>query len=167
MEQDLRIQAIQRYQKGESPKTIYTDLHRSKNWFFKWLKRFQSGDPNWYQDISRAPKRRPTAISEIERQLIVSVREHLESQKSAQTGTSAIKWELSKSGFAFPSDRTIHRILKREGLIKKNCLHAQRCWVPIFYRCAWFQQYSTSRPGWPQIHKGGWQILLVQSDGCL
>ena len=126
MEQDLRIQAIRRYQKGESPKTIYTDLKRSKNWFFKWLKRFQSGDRKWYQDRSRAPKRRPTAISELDRQRIISVREHLESQPFAQTGTSAIKWELSKTGFGFPSDRTIHRVLKREGLVKKNCLYAQR-----------------------------------------
>lgn len=72
MKKTLRIQAIKRYQKKESPKTIYTDLHRSKNWFFKWLKRFQSGDPNWYQDNSRAPKRRHTAISEIDRQCIWS-----------------------------------------------------------------------------------------------
>ena len=33
--------------------------------------------------------------------------------------------ELSKSGFKFPADRTINRVLKREGLIKKNSLCAQ------------------------------------------
>ena len=125
MEQELRKKAIHRYQNNEKPKVIYTDLNRSKYWFFKWLKRYQSGDPDWYKDQSRAPKTRPTALSKIDKQRIISVRERLESQKFAQTGASAIKWELSKSGFSFPSDRTISRLLKREGLVKKNCLCCQ------------------------------------------
>jgi hypothetical protein len=56
----------------------------------------------------------------LKKQRIISVRTQLESQKVAQIGASAIKWELSKSGFDFPSDRTINRVLKREGLIKKK-----------------------------------------------
>ncbi len=125
MEQELRKQAIQRYRNNEKPKAIYTNLNRSKYWFFKWLKRYQSGDPDWYKDQSRAPHTRPTALSEIDKRRIISVRERLESQKFAQTGASAIKWELSKSGFNFPSDRTINRVLKREGLVKKNFLCCQ------------------------------------------
>ena len=126
MEQNIRKLAIDRYLKGETPKSIYTDLNRSKNWFFKWLKRYQTGDSNWNKGRSRAPKRMPTAIGEIEKQRIVSVRSQLESQKFAQIGASAIKWELSKSGFDFPSDRTINRVLKREGLIKKKRVRSQR-----------------------------------------
>ncbi len=125
MEQELRKQAILRYRNNEKPKSIYTDLKRSKFWFFKWLKRYQSGDPNWYKDQSRAPNTRPTALSETDKQRIISVRQRLESQKFAQTGASAIKWELSKSGFSLPSDRTINRVLKREGLVKKNFLRSQ------------------------------------------
>jgi len=125
MEQKLRKQAIQRYRNNEKPKSIYTDLNRSKYWFFKWLKRYQSGAPDWYKDQSRAPHTRPTALSEIDKQRIISVRERLESQKFAQTGASAIKWELSKSGSSFPSDRTINRVLKREGLVKKNFVYCQ------------------------------------------
>ena len=120
MEQELRKKAIKRYLKGDSPKSIYSDLKRSKEWFFKWLKRYNSGDPQWYKDKSRAPVKRPTALSEIEKQRIVSARIHLESQNFAQTGPSAIKWELSKSECSLPSDSTIKRVLKREGLIKKN-----------------------------------------------
>ncbi len=52
MEQELRKIAIKRYLKGESPKSIYTDLGRSKYWFFKWLKRFKIGDQNWYKALS-------------------------------------------------------------------------------------------------------------------
>ena len=127
MEQDLRKKAINLYLKGESPKAIYSELNRSKEWFFKWLKRYQSGDPDWYKDKSRAPKRQPTAVNKVDRERIISVRTHLEEQKFAQIGASAIKWELSKSGYGFPSDRTINRVLKKEGLVKKNFVHSQRC----------------------------------------
>ncbi len=134
MEQKLRITAIERHIKGETPKAIYTDLNRSKNWFFKWLKRYKSGDREWYKSKSRAPKRSSAAISEIDKQRIVAVRSKLESQKFAQIGASAIKWEMSKSGFEAPSDRTINRVLKREGLVKKNSVRPKRRRVPIFQR---------------------------------
>ena len=94
MEQELRKKAISRYLQGEAPKAIYTDLKRSKYWFFKWLKRYQAGDPSWFTDKSRAPSHRPTQLSEIERQRVVSVRTRLESEYFAQIGASAIKWEL-------------------------------------------------------------------------
>jgi transposase-like protein len=126
MEQEIRKKAINLFRKGESPKSIYSELNRSKNWFFKWLKRYKSGDPSWFKDKSRAPKTQPTAISDIDKQRIISVRNHLDSQKFAQIGVSAIKWELSKSGYNFPSDRTINRVLKKEGLIKKNFVSSQR-----------------------------------------
>ena len=63
MEQELRKKAIKRYLQGETPKSVYSDLGRSKNWFFKWLRRYQHGDSDWYQDQSRAPIRRPTALT--------------------------------------------------------------------------------------------------------
>ncbi len=125
METELRKKAIHRYVLGEEPKAIYTDLKRSKKWFFKWLQRYQTGDKDWYKDQSRAPKNSPKRISRADEQRIIEVRKNLESQPFAQTGASAIKWELSKSGFSFPSDRTINRVLKREGLVKKNCLCCQ------------------------------------------
>jgi putative transposase len=126
MEEEIRQKAISRYCKGEKPKSIYMDLSRSKVWFFKWLKRYQSGDPEWFKDQSTAPINRPTKLNEIEKERIIKVRSHLESQRFAQTGASAIKWELTKSGYTFPSDSTINRVLKREGLIKKNFLCSQR-----------------------------------------
>ena len=84
MEQKLRKKAINRYLKGESPKSIYIDLKRSKEWFFKCLKRYQTGEPEWYKGKSRAPVNRPTQLSEIEKQRIISTRQRLESEKFAQ-----------------------------------------------------------------------------------
>jgi len=91
MEQELRKKAISRYLQGEAPKAIYNDLKRSKYWFFKWLKRYKSGESDWFKDKSRAALSRPTQISEVEKQRIVSVRNRLDSECFAQIGASAIK----------------------------------------------------------------------------
>ena len=132
MEQEIRKTAITRFIQGEKPKQIYESLNRSKPWFFKWLKRYQSGDPKWFLDRSRAPINRPKALSPTARKRIVRTRQHLESQKFAQTGPSAIKWELAKTGHRLPSDSTIKRVLKEEGLVKKNSLHPQGCRISVF-----------------------------------
>ena len=126
MEEELRQTAIQRYLLGEKPKSIYTSLKRTKPWFFKWLKRYQSGDKDWYWNQSKAPKNSPRSTSDTDKRRIIETRKRLEAERFAQVGASAIKWELSKSGFKFPADRTINRVLKREGLVKKNSLCAQR-----------------------------------------
>ena len=133
MEEEIRKTAVHRYLKGENPKSIYTSLKRTKPWFFKWLRRYQTGQKDWYKDQSKAPRNSPTRIPKIEKQRVIEVRKRLESESFAQIGASAVKWELSKSGFGFPSDRTINRVLKREGLVKKNLVRSQRRRVPIFH----------------------------------
>ena len=138
MEEQIRITAIDRFKQVEALKDIYTSLKRSKKWFFKWLQRYRSGDENWFKDQSRAPRKSPQRISKVERQRIVAVRKRLEDEPFAQTGASAIKWELHKAGHHFPSDSTIHRVLKSEGLIKKNCVCSQRGRVPLFHRVTGF-----------------------------
>ena len=125
-EKELRRCAIDRYLGGESPKSIYEDLGRTKQWFFKWLKRYQTGDPNWFSSKSKAPKHRPTEISQTTRDQIIKIRRQLQRQPFAQVGVSSIKWELHKRGAPLPSDRTINRVLRQEGLIKKKPLHPER-----------------------------------------
>lgn len=126
MEEEIRKEAIERFTKGETPKSIYTDLHRSKKWFFKWLDRYQTGQGNWYLDQSKRPKSSPRRLSDIERQRILETRQRLETESFAQIGASAIKWELTKAGLSFPADRTINRVLAQEGLIKKKTLCSER-----------------------------------------
>ena len=121
MEEEIRKKAILRYiVDKEKPPTIYTNLGRTKPWFFKWLKRYLTGNADWYRDQSRVPLKKPTEISKGNRDLIVTTRRRLESGPCAQIGVSAIKWELRKLGASFPSDNTLHRILKREGRVKKT-----------------------------------------------
>ncbi len=50
MEEEIRKKAIEKYIKGQPPKTIYTEFKRSKKWFFKWLRRYQTGHKHWYKD---------------------------------------------------------------------------------------------------------------------
>ncbi len=50
MEEELRRAAIRRYiLQGESPKSIYISLHRSKRWFYKWLKQYHTGGKEWHK----------------------------------------------------------------------------------------------------------------------
>jgi putative transposase len=135
VEEELRKEAIRRHLvDGESPKAVYTSLKRSKKWFFKWLKRYQSGLTDWYKEHSRAPRTRPTEISSQEKQIITTTRTRLETAPYAQIGVSAIKWELHKLGLPLRSDSTINRTIKREQLVKKNCLFSQGGRVPLLYR---------------------------------
>ncbi len=126
MSEEQRKQAIQRYSQGEKPKSIYTSLNCSKEWFFKWLKRYNSGVPEWYKEQSRTPLRKLGQIPDDQKQAIILTRTRLEAQSFAQTGVSAIKWELSKQGLLFLSNTTINRLLKRECLVKKNFVCSQR-----------------------------------------
>ena len=59
-EEELRFNAIERYLNGESPKSIYNDLERTKPWFFKLLKRYQSGDLHWYRSKPKTPRHKST-----------------------------------------------------------------------------------------------------------
>jgi putative transposase len=140
MEEEIRKEAISRHLVGgESPKAVYTSLNRSKKWFFKWLKRFQTGAVDWYKEHSKAPRTKPNAISPQEKEIIVATRTRLESAPYAQVGASAIKWELQKLGVPLRSDSTVNRTLKREGLVKKNWLCSQGSRIPLLYRPAVLQ----------------------------
>ena len=141
MEQQIRQNAIERYLKGESPKSIYTDLKRSKDWFFKWLKRYKSGEPHWYEDKSRAPINRPTEISKIDRQRIISVRTDLESQRFAQAHpfvrfAPTIELRRGKRASVFPS--ILQRFVMHFLFLAQNRLNSKTRDIPygIYYKAS-------------------------------
>ena len=117
MEQ-LRKEAIRRYLSGVSITIICKEFQISRKWFYKWLKRYESGKEFWYKDESKAPKTIPNKINKTMEQLILSIRDKLEKTKYAQKGVSAIAWQVQKLGHTPPPYWTINRILKRNGRIK-------------------------------------------------
>ncbi len=135
MEEKLKKEAILRHiVGGEKPKAIYTEINRSKKWFFKWLKRYKTGDEDWYKERSRAPLTRPNETSKKEKELVISIRKRLESEHFAQIGVSAIKWELHKLGMNFSSDRAISGFIKQEGLVKKTAYIPKGVEYPYFIK---------------------------------
>lgn len=168
MEQEtLRKMAIEQYLKGKTPFSIYQEMGRSKKWFFKWLHRYQSGDAQWYRDRSRTPRSQPNQTRPEIRKLVTNIRIGLEENPYAQVGTSAIRWEFKKLGLIAPSDRTINRILKREGLVKKNSLYPQRSGIPVFQRILRGQSHPSGRSPRTQIHQRQWTFLFAQHHGSL
>lgn len=127
-EETLRKMAIEEFLKGKSPTSVYRDLGRSRPWFYKWLHRYQSREDEWFKDKSKAPHDHPNKTPAETHKLVMNIRLQLEENPFAQVGVSAIKWEFRKLGVNPPPDRTINRILKREGLVKKNFLIPPKGW---------------------------------------
>jgi hypothetical protein len=165
-EELLRKMAIEQFLKGKSPISIYGDLGRSKPWFYKWLHRYQSGRDEWFKDESKAPHH-PNKTPEDTQKLVTNVRLQLEEHPFAQIGVSAIQWELRKLGVPPPPDWTINRILKREGLAKKNSLYPQRSGIPLFPRPPGGQPYPSSRSSGPPVYQERWTLLFAPYPGPL
>jgi transposase-like protein len=161
-DETLRKMAIQHYLQDKSPASIYRDMGRSKKWFFKWLRRYQSGNPNWYHDQSRAPRSHPNQTSPEMRQLIINIRTQLEEHPYAQIGTSAINWEFKKLGATPPSNSTINRTLKRQGFVKKNSLYSQGGPIPLFQRAFGDQSHPSGRSPGSQVHQERWTFPFAQ-----
>ena len=166
-EESLRKMAMEQYVQGKTPISIYQEMGRSKKWFFKWLHRYQSGDALWYRERPRMPHSHPRQIHPDTHKLVTNIRIQLEQHPYAQVGTSAIKWEFKKLGITPPSDRTINRILKREGLVKKNSLYPQRSGISLFQRTSRNQQHPSGRPHRATIHQKRWALLFAQCHGSL
>ena len=166
-EETLRKLAIEHFLHGKSPVTIYREMGRSKKWFFKWLGRYQSGDADWYRDHSRVPRSHPCRTNLDTRKFVITIRTRLDEHPYAQVGTSAIKWEFKKLGLTPPSDSTINRILRKEGLVKKNRLYPQGCGISLLHAAPGFQQYPSGRPHRATIHQGRRPFLFTQCHGSL
>ena len=59
-EEQERIDAVNRYQRGERSSKICKSLGRSRMWLQKWIKRYndseKSNDKKWFKEESGAPK---------------------------------------------------------------------------------------------------------------
>ena len=144
-EQD-RQWAIERYLAKESPSSIYTSMGHSKSWFYKWMERYRTGEEFWFKDRARCPLQNPnrTPVEIVE--IIKAIRLELYN-KDVFCGAQAIRWELEDLGIEpLPSERTIARVLAREGLTQRRTGH--------------YEPKGTKYPAWPFAQAGA----VHQSD---
>ncbi|MBA1341722.1 MAG: hypothetical protein C5S40_06225 [ANME-2 cluster archaeon] len=104
-----RIEAVNRYQRGERPSKICKSLGRSRVWLQKWIRRYNDSDKSskteWFKEKSRAPKNvHRKTDSEIE-QLVVNVRKSLlegatEDTKYRCIGAVEIQFRMHELGYS-------------------------------------------------------------------
>jgi len=142
----LRKQAVELYLKGLSKSDIAVKVSRSRQWVYKWIKRYlEIGGDLWFKPFSNTPIKIPIkTASDIER-LVVSIREALDGRKYSQKGALSIMYELNKMGFTSPSIPTINRILKRYDLIEESMNKTVKKRIiqiifPLFSRWIWLVQ---------------------------
>ena len=100
----LRKRCVQLRAEGKNVTQIHRQLNRTRDWVYKWLKRAQSGQPDWYLDQSRAPRNKPGKIGKELEQAIVNSRIKLAKRDTPDTkyafcGAVAIHQELDKLGY--------------------------------------------------------------------
>lgn len=115
-----RKQAIRRHQAGETPSAICAAPGYSRAWFYKWLRRYEAGDADWFRERSRQPQESPTQTKREIEQLILLTRRRLVGEGLFH-GDQAILWELEDLGIdPLPSARTIARILSRNAVTRRR-----------------------------------------------
>ena len=117
-----RQRAISLRLAGRPVKHICATLGRSETWFHKWWGRYLEAGPEGLYDRTRAHHHLAQRIPpELER-AILSVRRRLQTHATpatrySLTGAPAIRAELQALGIhPLPSERTIERVLERNGL---------------------------------------------------
>lgn len=117
-EEKRRQEAIRLYEQGGKVPEICERLQVSRPWFYKWRKRFQSGEPDWFCEQSRRPHRVANKTSLKQERVVIGIRRRLEKAKYSQRGALAIQWEMEKLGVEPLPTWTIDRILKRHHLVR-------------------------------------------------
>jgi hypothetical protein len=115
-----RQQAINRYMSGEKISRITRSLNKSRQWFYFWFSRYSTGNPDWYEDQSKAPKTIPIKVDAHTEQMVKDIRRQLESTPYSQVGAISIQYEFYRLGLEPPPVWTINRIISRHGMNKQG-----------------------------------------------
>jgi transposase InsO family protein len=138
-EEQERIDAVNRHQRGERPSKVCKSLGRSRSWLQKWVGRYnnlnKSSDKEWFKEESRAPKNVHRKTDSGMEQLVITVRKSLmegttEDTKYRCIGAVEIQFRMHELGYSedeMPSLSTIKRIVKRNGLVVQNRKRYIRC----------------------------------------
>jgi transposase len=114
-----RKEAMNRWLQGEKPEEIAQNLGKTKQWVYKWIKRFEnSQNADWFNSQSTAPKNFKSKIHAEQEKMILQIRENLTNQKYAQIGALSIQYEYYQKGLKPPPIWTINRVLSRNGVVR-------------------------------------------------
>ncbi len=115
-----RQTAIELFFQGKKSVTeISVQLGRSRQWVYKWIKRYEKGSANWFDENSRRPKVSLSKTPEATEHSIIRARKSLENNPFSQTGAISIQYALRDLAEPVPSIWTINRVIKRNGLTRK------------------------------------------------
>jgi hypothetical protein len=118
--EQLRAKAIELYNYKWEVSEICKSLNCSRRWFYKWLKRSQSNEPQWYIEQSRKPKTKKKKIDVNTEQLVLETREQLMSIPFMQYGPQAIYYHLKMRNITPPPVWSIARVLKQNQVTHKK-----------------------------------------------
>ncbi len=117
----LRQKAIRLKQAGRIVSWICQHLERSREWFYKWWRRYLLEGASGLRDRSHAPKTNPRGWSSEICQAILDIRDQLARRRGPRkryrlAGAPTIRHELACLGYEpLPSLRTIVRVLQSGG----------------------------------------------------
>lgn len=118
---DRRRRAVRRVcEDGVGVAVAAGEVGRSRQWLHKWLGRYDAAGEVGLEGLSRAPRRRPTAIPAAVVARVLEVRTQLEAHPFANRGAEAVRYELVASDYhPVPSEATIDRVLRRAGVTRR------------------------------------------------
>jgi hypothetical protein len=123
----IRLFQLRRDHPGWSQSRLAKALGRSLSWVKKWLKRFREADElslEMFKSQSRAPHNRPCEVTDVVRDVILSLRDGLKDLYGRVVGPKTILYHLhldqvlKRRGVYLPkSTRTIWKVLREGGRI--------------------------------------------------
>lgn len=112
----LKIEFVERAEKGEAISALCREFGISRTAGHKWVKRFRERGYDGLEDSSKRPRSTPLATAE---QLVLAVLESRESHP--RWGPQKLEVLLRRRfGDQTPSERTIARILRRAGKVRER-----------------------------------------------
>lgn len=119
-EEALRKQAIALHQQGKKVADIAREVDRTRQWVYKWTKRYDALSDSWSASRSHAPHKSTCKVSSIVEEQVVATRKLLDESPYLESGAYAIRHTMQEQGLVPPSVATINRILSKRGLTTKK-----------------------------------------------
>ena len=140
----LRRRAVRLFLQGKRPCEILTLIPRSRQWLYKWLRRFEQGSWQALRSLPRRPQNSKNRYPNSARSLVLNLRRKFQRQSVGLTGARQLRRQIIRLRLlrSVPSETTIKRWLKEEGLTSR----------PVT---------SSTNPYYPQLHPKGFVLQIM------